>query len=311
VEYEEWFDNPAANIEKLRKFLDLPWQQSESDLALLLSDLIDPTARHDDPEHHEANQPLVRSLYKLASRAGRDGEARDQIAYIVSQFVGFQQLQRPFQRAFEEVAKVAAKLPEVEQEAVALRAAVGERDAVTEAAGARATAVEERLAAALAEIEQQRAQIVGLAGERDEAGRTKATLADRETAVTEFSQRADELFSALQAAQAELAASEAALRRAEQETQERRAAAATMQSEIAGLREMLAQAEREEQERTAAQTALQSEIAALQEKLTAARQVGQAAIAAFRIDTAAPPKRDTLRGWRRALMRFSGTQLSF
>jgi hypothetical protein len=24
VEYEEWFDNPAANIEKLRKFLDLP-----------------------------------------------------------------------------------------------------------------------------------------------------------------------------------------------------------------------------------------------------------------------------------------------
>jgi len=29
VEYEEWFDNPAVNIEKLRKFLDLPWQQSE------------------------------------------------------------------------------------------------------------------------------------------------------------------------------------------------------------------------------------------------------------------------------------------
>src|SRR5215472_12915504 len=165
VEYEDWFDNPAANIEKLRKFLDLSWQQSESDLALLLSDLIDPTARHDDFEHHEANQPLVRSLYKLASRAGRDGEARDQIAYIVSQFVGFQQLQRPFQRAFEEVAKVAAKFPEVEQEAVTLRAAVGERDAVAEAAGARATAVEERLAAALAEIEQQRAQIVGLAGE--------------------------------------------------------------------------------------------------------------------------------------------------
>src|SRR5215831_7794876 len=158
VEYEEWFDNPAANIEKLRKFLDLPWQQSESDLALLLSDLIDPTARHDDLEHHEANQPLVRSLYKLASRACQDGEAQDQIAYIVSQFVGFQQLQRPFQRAFEEVAKVAAKFPEVEQEAVALRAAVYERDAVAEAAGARAAAVEKRLAAALAEAQQERAR---------------------------------------------------------------------------------------------------------------------------------------------------------
>jgi hypothetical protein len=339
VEYEEWFDNPAANIEKLRKFLDLPWQQSESDLALLLSDLIDPTARHDDPEHHEANQPLVRSLYKLASRAGRDGEARDQIAYIVSQFVGFQQLQRPFQRAFEEVAKVAAKFPEVEQEAVALRAAVDERDAVADAADARVAAVEGRLAEALAEIEQQRAQIAELAGERDEASRVKATLADRETAVTERSHRADELFSALQAAEAELAASEAALRRAEQETQERSAAAATMQSEIAGLREMLAQAEREAQERTAAQTvlqseiaglremlaqaereaqertaaqmALQSEIAALQEKLTAARQVSQAAIVEFQVKTAAPAKPDAPHGWRQAVTRFFRVRTSF
>jgi dTDP-glucose pyrophosphorylase len=32
VEYEEWFNNPAAKIGKLREFLDLPWQQSESDL---------------------------------------------------------------------------------------------------------------------------------------------------------------------------------------------------------------------------------------------------------------------------------------
>src|SRR6516225_9710725 len=72
VEYEEWFDNPAANIEKLRKFLDLPWQQSESDLALLMSDLIDPAARHDDTKNQEANQPLVRTLYKLASSNGQD-----------------------------------------------------------------------------------------------------------------------------------------------------------------------------------------------------------------------------------------------
>jgi hypothetical protein len=30
VEYEEWFVNPAANIEILRKFLDLPWQPERS-----------------------------------------------------------------------------------------------------------------------------------------------------------------------------------------------------------------------------------------------------------------------------------------
>jgi hypothetical protein len=103
VEYEEWFNSPATNIEKLRTFLSLPWQQSEADLALLLSDLVDPTARHDDPGHREASQPLVRSLYSLAGQAGQDTAARDQIAYIVSQFVSFQQLQRPLLQGFEDV----------------------------------------------------------------------------------------------------------------------------------------------------------------------------------------------------------------
>ena len=33
MEYEEWFNNPAANIEKLKKFLDLQWQQSENPIS--------------------------------------------------------------------------------------------------------------------------------------------------------------------------------------------------------------------------------------------------------------------------------------
>jgi hypothetical protein len=69
LQYEEWFSNPSANLEKLRRFLDLPWQQSESDLALVLSGIIDPALRHDDSEHREANQPLVRSLYGHSSPA--------------------------------------------------------------------------------------------------------------------------------------------------------------------------------------------------------------------------------------------------
>ncbi len=41
VEYEEWFNNPSANIGKLQKFLGLPWQQSEADLDLVLSGIIE------------------------------------------------------------------------------------------------------------------------------------------------------------------------------------------------------------------------------------------------------------------------------
>jgi Sulfotransferase family len=311
VEYEEWFSNPSVNLEKLQKFLDLQWQQSEADLALVLSGIIDPSARHDDSDHREAGQPLVRTLYKLASRGGQDAEARDQISYIVSQFVGFQQLQSPFLQVFEEVAKVAAKYPDIEREAASLRAAVGERDALVEAADGRAVTVEGRLAEAFAQIEQQQAQIAALATERDEARGLKATLEERETA--------------LQAAQAEAAAREAALERAEREAQEhaaetaatrdeiaalelkaaeRRAAAATLEAAVEVLRKTLAQADRQAQERAAAAEALRAEIATLNDTLAAARQVGMAAISAFRMETAAPAKLVTPRGWRRHVMRF-------
>ena len=271
IEYEEWFNNPSSNIEKLQKFLDLQWQQSEADLGLVLSGIIDPGARHDDADHRKADQPLVRTLYTLASCAGQD-EARDQIAYIVSQFISFQQLQRPFLQAYEDVAKTAAKYPEIEQQAMALRAAVSERDAAVEAAEGRAGGAEARLAEALAEIEQQRAQIGELARERGEARSLKESLVERETACSDLSRRVDELLSALQAAQAEGAAREAALRCAEQEAQKRDAAAEAMQAEVVTLRDALTQAEREAQERAASEAALQSETAGLRNALAQAEQ---------------------------------------
>jgi len=273
VEYEEWFNNPSVNIEKLQKFLDLQWQQSEADLALVLSGIIDPSARHDDSDHREAGQPLVRTLYKLASRAAQDGE-RDQIAYIASQFVSFQQLQRPFLQVFEDVANTAAKYPAIEQEARALRASVSERDAAVAAGDARAAVVEGRLAEALVEIEQQRAQIAELASERDAAVAAGDARAEREAAYAELSHRADELRAALQAAQAEAAAGEAALRHAEQQAQERGASAEAMHTEVAELWDTLMHAERETQQHEATATAMRGEIRTLRGSLARAEREG-------------------------------------
>ena len=73
IEYEEWFSRPSVNAEKLQQFLDLPWQQSEADLALVLSGIIVPAARHDDSNHPEPSQPQVRALYELTRRVGQDG----------------------------------------------------------------------------------------------------------------------------------------------------------------------------------------------------------------------------------------------
>ena len=346
VEYEEWFNNPAANIEKLQKFLDLPWQQSESDLALLLSDLVDSTARHDDSTHREASQPLVRTLYRLAGQAGEDTAVRDQIAYIVSQFVSFQQLQRPLLQAFEDIAGVAAKYPEIEQEAATLQAQVSERDIGLASAQLRADAAEASLADARAEIEGQRVQISEFVRERDNhaeleraANSLKATLAEREGALRCAKEEAQQREEAANSLKATLAEREGALRCAEEEAQQREEAATAMQSEIATLRDTLAQAEREARQRGAAAeaskaelrrlrerlsqaegeaaerrataAALQAEIVTMQGTLTAAREVGKAAVAAFRLDIAAPVRPHRPGGWRQGIMRFFGAQPSF
>jgi chromosome segregation ATPase len=284
VEYEEWFNDPLANIERLQKFLDLHWQQAEVDLGLVLSGVIDPALRHNDSDHREANLNLVRTLDKLA-RDVRD-EVRDQISYFVSRFVAFQQLQRPLLDTFEDVAKTAAKLPEIEREATALRAAVGECDPIVEDADQRAKGAEARLAEAVAKIEAQRAQIAELARKRDvsaeaerEASELRAKLAEREMAFAELSYRADELLADQKVAQAELAAREAALRYS--------------QSEIAALRGAVARAEREAHRFAAAQAMLQSETVALRGRLDAARRVANAAIAAVRTSSAAPKQLDS------------------
>jgi hypothetical protein len=245
VQYEEWFNNPSANLGKLQKFLGLPWQQSEADLDLVLSGIIDSAARHDGSEHREASQPLVRTLYKLAGREGQDG-ARDRIASIVSQFISFQQLQRPLIQGFEDVAKVAAKYSEIEREATVLRTAVGERDAAVAAGDARAAAVEGRLAEALAEIEQQRVQIAELARERNA------------------------LAGSLEAARAELAA------------------------------ELVA--------RTAAEERSHLEQLALLRTLAAAREVGSAALASLRIETALLPGAPRNTGYLTRFIRFFSSE---
>src|SRR5262249_55921522 len=91
---------------------------------------------------------------------------------------------------------------------------------------------------------------------------------------------------------------------AERDMQQRVNTTQVLQREVRALRTRLAQAEREATERRTTAAALQAEIATLQGTLTAAREVGRAAIAAFRLDVAAPVTHERPGGWRRGIMRF-------
>ena len=261
VDYEGWFDSPDTNIEKLQKFLDLPWPQSESDLALVLSDLIDRNLRHDGSAHRDPSLPLVRTLYKLASRPGQD-VARDQISYIVSQFVSFQQLQKPFLRTFEEVAQVATVL-----------------QAAVETAEHRANASEARLADAENETTALRGLVAKAEQEAAERGIAAAAMeAEVETlrdALAQAEREGQEHAATAEAVQAEVMTLRDALSQAERVGREHAATAEAMQAEVMTLRDALAQAERVGREYAATAEATQAEVIALRDALSQAERVGR------------------------------------
>jgi hypothetical protein len=245
IEYERWFSEPATNLGKLQRFLDLQWQQSQADLDLTLSGIIGPAARRDVSGYREPSQPLVRSLYKHVRRACEDAAAPEQIAHTVSQFLAFQQLHSPFLRVFEGIAETAAKYADAEQELTALRLEAAEHEAIVKAAERWADAAEARLEEALVEIERQRAQVIEIERQRDalaaiegEASALKALLAEREAA--------------LEVVRAESAVLRRRLTEAEDYAMTFAAAPVAMLAEIDRLRGALAEAERASQQHTSA-----------------------------------------------------------
>ena len=102
----------------------------------------------------------------------------------------FQRLQEPFQRAFEQAAGMAAKVPPLEQEVAALRSAVEARDA---------------------EAERLRDRVDEFARGRDDDAaaleESQSRLAECEAALTEASARADEFAALLKSAERAHAAS--------------------------------------------------------------------------------------------------------
>jgi GT2 family glycosyltransferase/glycosyltransferase involved in cell wall biosynthesis/Tfp pilus assembly protein PilF len=157
LEYETWFDAPATNIAKLREFLGPFSLDREFDIDAVVADIVDDQLRHDNPRLGEAQQPLIRTLYALARRAGDEPASRQQIQNIAAQYLSFDQLQRPFHRAFERNAEMALQLP------------VRERKITEIATAAKAAQAEiARLRAAQAQAEQAAQRtIAGLTRQRD------------------------------------------------------------------------------------------------------------------------------------------------
>src|SRR5438067_1566745 len=85
IDYEEWFVDGAANLQKLQRFLALPDEPAARDIEAAVSAIIEHERPGNDIEQGDARQPLIRSVYRLACRAERDAGARDQHQPIAGQ----------------------------------------------------------------------------------------------------------------------------------------------------------------------------------------------------------------------------------
>ncbi len=182
LEYETWFDAPRTNLAKLSEFIGPFSLERELDIDAVVSDIVDDQLRHDNQPLAQVQHPLIRSLYALAQRAGDDPAAREQIHNIAAQYRGFDQMQRPFHRAFEENTAIALQMPAREQK-IAELAEAAETSQVEIARLREAHAQAQRK---IAELTRQRDAVMLAAAEalHDEIGglREGLTQTERETA---------------------------------------------------------------------------------------------------------------------------------
>jgi hypothetical protein len=299
IEYESWFDERLNNLAKLRAFLDLPAEQDDSYIDDAVSEIIDGELRHDDSSFDAAGHPLIRSIYKLARRAQQDAGARNQLQNIAAEFLSFQQLQAAFQRDSEHNAKLAARVPGLEQGVTALRASLDERNARIDAARLEFATRDSQLR----ELETEFADVRAALAAEVSALRNAAAKAEREAHESRIltEQRETEAVSSLQREITEL---RSALSRAELSvrTAECRVAEAEQNAEFA---------ERKSSEAARNAADLESRITTLTTELASARKVGRTALQALRVVSGTDAVlREPRLGWRQKTRQLFGIRVN-
>ena len=245
IEYETWFDNPDANLEKLMRFLNIRWRQSDADLRMALADIVDQRLRHDTGADLSARHPLVRSFYTLARSFADDPAARERIEYIVNHFITYQHLHGPLHREFDRAwTKQEAISAERVAEAAALRDELAARDAALAEANRRAEEIAAALAPVQAQTEEREAALARAEAISRECAAEAAALRDhlaaRDAALAEANHRAEETSARVAEVLAERAQTDIALARAQQEAALRNAAVEAAQQELVAARDELA-----------------------------------------------------------------------
>ena len=214
-------------------------------------------------------------------------------------------------RAVDAERRVAEALAQIEQQRGQLAELARERDdasGLQEMLAERAATLGQEREVAQAEVAILREALARTerAGQESAAASDamRAEIGSLRAALTQAEREGLARGSAAEAMQEEVEALRDTLARTERRAQQRAAASQALEIAFVGLRAKWAKAEHESRESAAAAKAMYAEIMALRGTLNATRRIGQAAIAAFRIDNKTPVELDGPRGWRQPIARF-------
>jgi hypothetical protein len=298
IEYQAWRDEPSANLDRLQDFLGIEWLHGAAERELALAGVAALAGDAGETLATEPRHPMVRSFYRLARAPVQPGITgpREQ---IVQQFVAFQQLQRPLEKALAAHASAAAAAARERDGLAADCAALG-----AEQATARARLAEQDAALISLETRLDETESLLAAAKRERDRAADARTAEAEAGLAAAHSEAEALRGALAqtgTARDELQALVAAIR---QELQDTRDAGKEQAAELrsarrdlaerdranAAMRTELADATRARHDEADRRQALEREAAGLRDSLAASRQVGQAAMRALALAVApAPP----------------------
>jgi chromosome segregation ATPase len=285
--------------------------------------------------------PWSRSVYSLARRADHDPAARDRIQDIAVQFLGFQQVQRAFQREFEQVSALADQVPALSEKSTALQALISDREAQLTAIGAQAQESAARAAATLAELEHQKAAYADLVEQRDVLARSAEDMRSEIARLSEAVEQRDVLARSAEDMRSEIARLSEAVEqrdvlalsaedmRSEIARLSEAVAAAQLREDelerirkqVAALREAVMQAERKAREHATVEAVIRADMAdaiqafhgrseqveILKSELAHAREIGRATLQALAASRLATAYREPRLGWRQSLRRLFGS----
>ena len=134
IPYEDWFADPARNLGRLIRHLELDWDPANPLLARAAGEIVDAGLRHDADDGTARPHPATRDFHALLARQADEDALDEAVRRTAGAFIGFEQVIAPIQQAAARLPDLQKRVAQQEAELAALRLREKELEAALAAA---------------------------------------------------------------------------------------------------------------------------------------------------------------------------------